>query len=89
MKLKVQDNHFFCQNSKNVLMRRVVDNSIRHQNILQQLHNKNGHKEEKVPINGLQTGISRITYMRRLRHMYSHIKNVNGAIHLDLKKHYI
>lgn len=46
-------------------------------------------KEEKVLINGLQTGISVIIYMQKLRHMYSHMKNVNAMTPPNLKKLYI
>ena len=44
LKFKVQDNHLFRRNSKNVPMRRVVDNLVERQNILQQLHDESGHK---------------------------------------------
>ena len=47
VKFKVQDNHFFCRNSKNVPMRRVVDNPVEQQTILQQLHDESGHKERE------------------------------------------
>ena len=44
VKFKVQDNHLFRRNSKNVPMRRVVDDPVERQNILQQLHDESGHK---------------------------------------------
>ena len=44
LKFKVQDNHLFRRNSKNVPMRRVVDNLVERQTILQQLHDESGHK---------------------------------------------
>ena len=44
IKFKVQDNHLFRRNSKNVPMRRVVDDPVERQTILQQLHNESGHK---------------------------------------------
>lgn len=47
VKFKVQDNHLFRQNSKNVPMRRVVDNPIERQTILQQLHDESGHKGQE------------------------------------------
>lgn len=37
----------FCRNSKNVPMRRVVDDPIERQTILQQLHNESGHKGQE------------------------------------------
>ena len=45
VKFKVQDNHLFCRNSKNVPLRQVFDDPVERQNILQQLHNKSGHKK--------------------------------------------
>lgn len=47
LKFKVQDNQFFCRKSKNVPMRRVVDNLVERQNILQQLHDESGHKSQE------------------------------------------
>ena len=47
LKFKIQDNHLFWRNSKNVPMRRVVDNLIERQTILQQLHDESGHKGRK------------------------------------------
>ena len=44
IKFKVQDNHLFRRNSKNVPMRRVVDDLVERQTILQQLHDESGHK---------------------------------------------
>ncbi len=44
VQFKVQDKQFFCRNSKNVPMRRVVDNHIGWQTILQQLHDESGYK---------------------------------------------
>ena len=35
VKFKVQDNHFFCRNSKNIPMRQVVDDPVERINILQ------------------------------------------------------
>ncbi len=47
IKFKVQDNHLFCQNSKNVPMRRLVDDPVERQTILQQLHDENGYKRRE------------------------------------------
>lgn len=47
LKFKVQDNHLFQQNNKNVPMHRIVDNPVERQTILQQLHNKSGHKGQE------------------------------------------
>ena len=47
IKFKVQENHIFCQKSKNVPMRRVVDDPVERQTILQQLHNESGHKGQE------------------------------------------
>ena len=44
VKFKVQDNQLFRRNSKNVPMRRVVDDPTERQTILQQLHDESGHK---------------------------------------------
>lgn len=44
VKFKVQENHFFRKNNKNVPMRRVDDNPTERQNIFQQLHDESGHK---------------------------------------------
>ena len=46
-KFKVQDNHIFCRKSKNVPMRRVVNDILQRQTILQQLHDESGHKKQK------------------------------------------
>ena len=47
IQFKFQDNHLFCRNSKNVPMRLVVDNPVERQTILQQLHDKSGHKRRE------------------------------------------
>ena len=47
VKFKVQDNQFFCRNSKNVPMRQVVDDPTERQTIFQQLHDESGHKERE------------------------------------------
>ena len=47
IKFKVQDNHFFRRNSKNVPMRRVVDDLVERQTILQVLHDESGHKRQE------------------------------------------
>lgn len=44
LKFKVQDNHLFRRNSKNVPMRCEVDHPIERQTILQQLPHESGHK---------------------------------------------
>ena len=44
VKFNVQDNHLFCRHSKNVPMRRVVDDLTEWQTILKQLHDESGHK---------------------------------------------
>ena len=44
VKFKVQNNHLFRRNSKNVPMHRVVDDSVERQTILHQLHNESDHK---------------------------------------------
>ncbi len=41
---KVEDNHLFRRNCKNLLMRRVVDDLVDRQTIFQQLNDKSGHK---------------------------------------------
>ena len=41
---KVQDQHLFRRNSKNVPMRRVIDRLVERQTILQKLHDESGHK---------------------------------------------
>ncbi len=47
VKFKVQDNHLFRRNSKNVSMRRVVDHPTEQPIILQQLHDESGHKKRE------------------------------------------
>ena len=47
LNFKVQYNHHFRRNSKNVPMRRVIDNLVERQTILQQLHDESGHKDRK------------------------------------------
>ena len=44
VKFKVQDNHLFHRNSKNVPMRQVADDPVERQNIPQKLHDESGHK---------------------------------------------
>ncbi len=48
IKFKVQDNHLFRQNGKNILMHQVVDDLEERQTILQQLHDKSGHKRREM-----------------------------------------
>lgn len=43
MKFKMQGNHFFCWNCKNIPMRQIVDNLVKRQTILQQLYNESGY----------------------------------------------
>ena len=47
LKYKMQDNHLFRQNSKNVPMRRIVNDPVERQTILQQLHNESGDKGQE------------------------------------------
>lgn len=47
MKFKVQDNHLFCQNSKNVLIHRVFDDPVERQTIFQQLHNQSRYEKQE------------------------------------------
>ena len=46
-KFKVQDNHLFRQNSRNVLMRRVVADPTEWQTILKELHDESGRKRQE------------------------------------------
>ena len=47
LKFKVQDNLLFREKSKNVPMRRVVNDLVGQQTIFQQLHNESGHKRRE------------------------------------------
>lgn len=42
--------------------------------------------DEKTFIDGLQTGMGRITYTQGLKQIQNHVKNVNVVICLDLKR---
>jgi hypothetical protein len=46
-KFKLQRNQFFRRNSKNVFMKRVIDDFEKRQRILKQFHHKNDHRNEK------------------------------------------
>jgi cytochrome c1 len=46
-KFKLQKNQFFRRNSKNILMRRMIDNFEKRQRILKQLHDENDHRDKK------------------------------------------
>lgn len=48
LKFKVQDNHFFWQKNRNVLIRWLVNSFVERQTIFQQLNNKNSHKGWKT-----------------------------------------
>jgi hypothetical protein len=47
LKFKLQKNQLFRQNSKNVLMRRVIDDFEERQRILKQFHDKNDHWDKE------------------------------------------
>ncbi len=47
LKFKFQRNQFFRRNSKNVLMRRVIDDFEKRQRILKHLHNESDHRDKK------------------------------------------
>ncbi len=47
VKFKVQNNHLFCRNCKNLPMRQVVNDPMEQQIIFQQLQNKSGHKRRE------------------------------------------
>ena len=49
VKFKVQDNHLFCQNCKNLPIRQLVDDLTGEQIMLQQLHDESGHKKREGP----------------------------------------
>lgn len=44
LKYKVQNRYLFRRNSKNIPMRRVIDNQADKDKILQQLHDESGHR---------------------------------------------
>ena len=46
-------------------------------------------KEGKILIGKIQIVIDRTIYMQKLKRMYSHMKNLNAVILLDLKRLYI
>jgi hypothetical protein len=47
LKYKVQNRHLFRRNSKNVSLRRVIDDSEERFRIIQQLHDENDHRERE------------------------------------------
>jgi hypothetical protein len=47
LKFKLQKNQFFRRNSKNVFMRRVIDDFEERQRILKQFHDENDHRNKK------------------------------------------
>ncbi len=47
LKFKFQKNQFFRRNSKNVFMRRVIDDFEKRQRILKQFHDENDHRDKK------------------------------------------
>ncbi len=47
LKFKLQRDQFFRRNSKNVFMRRVIDDFEKRQRILKQLHDENDHRNKK------------------------------------------
>ncbi len=67
IKFKVQDNHLFRRNSKNVPMRRVVDDPVERQTILQQLHDESSNKGgEGTYRRVVSKGQAKISSMNRL-----------------------
>ncbi len=46
-KFKLQKDQFFRRNSKNVFMKRVIDDLEKRQRILKQLHDENNHRDKK------------------------------------------
>jgi hypothetical protein len=47
LRFKLQRNQFFRRNSKNVLMKRVIDDFEKRQRILKQLHDENDHRSRE------------------------------------------
>ncbi len=47
LRFKLQKNQFFRRNSKNVLMKRVIDDLEERQRILKQLHDESDHRDKK------------------------------------------
>jgi hypothetical protein len=47
LKFKLQRDQFFRRNSKNVLMRRMIDDLEERQRILKQLHDESDHRNRK------------------------------------------
>ncbi len=48
LRFKLQRNQFFRRNSKNVFMRRVIDDFEKRQRILKQFHDENDHRDKKI-----------------------------------------
>lgn len=85
VKFEVQDNHLFRRNSKNVPMRRVVDDPTERQTILQQLHHESGHKGRE----GTYRRVADRYWWENLhaeRLMYNLARNASAETHPDLKK---
>lgn len=61
----VQSNLFFCRNSKNVLMQRIVHNPIKQQVLLQQFHDKSNTKNLKTIINKFKIDMGERIDMKR------------------------
>ena len=47
LNFKIQEEHFFCRNSKNILMRRVMNSLEKRLQILTALHDEFDHREKK------------------------------------------
>jgi hypothetical protein len=47
LKFKLQKDQFFRRNSKNVFMKRMIDDFEKRQRILKQLHDENDHRDKK------------------------------------------
>jgi hypothetical protein len=47
LRFKLQKNQFFRRNSKNVSMKRMIDDFEKRQRILKQLHDENDHRDRK------------------------------------------
>jgi hypothetical protein len=47
LKFKLQKNQFFRRNSKNVFMKKVIDDLKKRQRILKQLHDENDHRDKE------------------------------------------
>ncbi len=47
LKFKLQRNQFFRRNSKNVFMKRVIDDFEKRQRFLKQLHDENDHEDKE------------------------------------------